>query len=93
MKIISTFPPLYYQIVEVIKPSAAFLVGGAVRDLLLGKPIHDLDFALPEDTIILAKKVADSLNGDYYLLDKERQAGRVISVSYTHLTLPTTPYV
>ena len=69
---------LYHQIVEVIKPSAAFLVGGAVRDLLLGKPIHDLDFALPKDTIRCAKNVADRLNGDYYLLDKERQAGRVL---------------
>ncbi len=74
----ANFPPLYNQIVEVLKPSSAFLVGGAVRDLLLGKPIHDLDFALAKDTILFAKKVADQLNGDYYLLDKERQAARVI---------------
>ncbi|MCJ7715505.1 MAG: hypothetical protein MUO54_03155 [Anaerolineales bacterium] len=57
MKTISPFPPLYHQIVEVLKPSAAFLVGGAVRDLLLGNPVHDLDFALPENTIIQAKKL------------------------------------
>ncbi len=78
MKENAIFPPLYDQIVEVLKPSAAFLVGGAVRDILLGKPIHDLDFALPKDTILFAKKVADQLNGDYYLLDKERQAARVL---------------
>jgi len=78
MKENPAFPPLYHQIVEVLKPSAAFLVGGAVRDLLLGKPIHDLDFALPKDTILYAKKVADQLNGDFYLLDKERQAARVL---------------
>ena len=78
MKESATFPPLYDQIVEVLKPSAAFLVGGAVRDLLLGKPVHDLDFALPKDTILFAKKVADQLNGDFYLLDKERQAARVL---------------
>ena len=78
MKESPKFPPLYHQIVEVLKPSAAFLVGGAVRDLMLGKPIHDLDFALPKDTILYAKKVADQLNGDFYLLDKERQAARVL---------------
>ncbi len=78
MKENATFPPLYHEIVEVLKPSAAFLVGGAVRDLLLGKPVHDLDFALPKDTIRYAKKVADQLNGDFYLLDKERQAARVL---------------
>ena len=65
MKESATFPPLYDQIVKVLKPSAAFLVGGAVRDLLLGKPVHDLDFALPKDTILFAKKVADQLNGDF----------------------------
>jgi len=78
MKENPAFPSLYHQIVEVLKPSAAFLVGGAVRDLLLGKPVHDLDFALPKDTILYAKKVADQLNGDFYLLDKERQAARVL---------------
>ena len=78
MKDNPAFPSLYHQIVEVLKPSAAFLVGGAVRDLLLGKPVHDLDFALPKDTILYAKKVADQLNGDFYLLDKERQAARVL---------------
>jgi tRNA nucleotidyltransferase/poly(A) polymerase len=78
MKESATFPPLYDQIVKVLKPSAAFLVGGAVRDLLLGKPVHDLDFALPKDTILFAKRVADQLNGDFYLLDKERQAARVL---------------
>lgn len=78
MKENPAFPSLYHQIVEVLKPSAAFLVGGAVRDLLLGKPVHDLDFALLKDTILYAKKVADQLNGDFYLLDKERQAARVL---------------
>ena len=74
----ANFPNLYHQIVEIIKPSGAYLVGGAVRDLLLGKEIHDLDFALPGSTIKLAKEVADNLHGDYYLLDKDRQAARVI---------------
>jgi len=75
---IADFPAQYQRILEIIKPSGGFLVGGAVRDLLLGKEIHDLDFSLPNSTIKYAKKVADKLNGDYYLLDKDRQAARVI---------------
>ena len=74
----ANFPSQYHQILEIIKSSGGFLVGGAVRDLLLGKEIHDLDFSLPGSTIKYAKEVADRLNGDYYLLDKDRQAARVI---------------
>ena len=76
----STFPTLYYQIVEEIKSSGGYLVGGAVRDLLLSKPIRDLDFALPKDTIKFARKVADRLGGDFYILDLERKTARVLLI-------------
>ncbi len=71
-------PPLYQKIVDVLGDREAYLVGGAVRDLLLGEDIHDLDFALPEQVLPTARRVADRLEGDYYLLDAERGAARVI---------------
>ena len=37
-----------------------YLVGGAVRDAVLGRTTHDLDFATPQG-LKLAKKVADGL--------------------------------
>ena len=54
------------------------LVGGAVRDMLLGRSIKDLDFVVPEGAVQLAFKVANSLNLPAYILDRERDAGRVI---------------
>jgi poly(A) polymerase len=72
------FPFHYNLILEVIKKARAYLVGGAVRDRLLNKPIRDLDFALPEKVTSYAKEVADRLDGYYYLLDKDRGAARVI---------------
>lgn len=55
-----------------------FLVGGAVRDMLLGRSSQDLDFALPTGAIKLAFKVGDSLGQPAYVLDRERDAGRVV---------------
>ncbi len=72
------FPALYDQIINLLEPYQAYLVGGAVRDLLLEKPIHDLDFALPEDTIPAARMVADQLGGAFFVLDPERETARVI---------------
>ena len=72
------FPFQYKEMLDVIKSSEVFLVGGAVRDRLLNKPVRDLDFSLPEDVLPLAKEVADRLKGDYYLLDRDRGAARVI---------------
>jgi len=59
------------------------LVGGAVRDALLGRPVHDLDFAVMADgrgTAGLARAVADRLGGAFYLMDAERGTARVIVV-------------
>jgi putative nucleotidyltransferase with HDIG domain len=53
-------------------------VGGAVRDVLLERPVHDWDFAVDRDALGLARAVADALGGAYFPLDVERGAGRVV---------------
>ncbi|RMG93523.1 MAG: CCA tRNA nucleotidyltransferase, partial [Chloroflexi bacterium] len=55
-----------------------YLVGGAVRDALLGQASHDLDFVVPEKAISLAFRVADELGVPAYVLDRERDTGRVV---------------
>ncbi|MBK8902899.1 MAG: HDIG domain-containing protein [Anaerolineaceae bacterium] len=55
-----------------------YLVGGAVRDALLGRVSHDLDFVVPGNAIKLAYRVADALGVPAYVLDRERDTGRVI---------------
>jgi poly(A) polymerase len=55
-----------------------YLVGGAVRDILLGRDVHDLDFVLPRGGLGAARAVADKLKGAYYPLDRERETGRVV---------------
>ena len=55
-----------------------YLVGGAVRDALLGRYTNDLDFALPQDAIKLAFQIGDALGQPAYALDRERDTGRVV---------------
>ena len=55
-----------------------YLVGGAVRDLLLGQNPKDLDFVVPSGSIPLAKAVKKTLRGVWYALDDERQTARVL---------------
>ncbi|MCF7869533.1 MAG: hypothetical protein K9L69_00105 [Candidatus Omnitrophica bacterium] len=39
-----------------------YLVGGAVRDLLLNRPVFDLDIAVEGDAILLVRQIAKQLN-------------------------------
>ncbi len=56
-----------------------YLVGGAIRDRLLGRKRRDLDFSLGEEQVRpLARKVANSYKGSFYVLDEKRNAARVI---------------
>jgi len=57
----------------------AYLVGGCVRDWLLGRSSHDIDFAVAGDAIELARQVADRMGGAFVLLDEERGTGRVVT--------------
>jgi len=71
--------PLIKKIMDVLPPDQElYLVGGAVRDLLLSRPSPDLDFALPAKGISLARSVANALHADFISLDEERDTGRVI---------------
>ena len=86
------FPLNFPQILDSVRAAlpeglTVYLVGGAVRDALLGRQIRDLDFVLERDAIKIARRVANTLsrtrNGnitkaDFYPLDPERDTGRVI---------------
>jgi putative nucleotidyltransferase with HDIG domain len=56
----------------------AYLVGGSVRDILLGWPLHDYDFAVRGDALVLTRHIADELGGAYVPLDVARNVGRVV---------------
>src|SRR5512146_2970844 len=52
------FSPLLDEVRTVLQGQEVFLVGGAVRDALQERISHDLDFAVPEKAISLARRVA-----------------------------------
>jgi putative nucleotidyltransferase with HDIG domain len=58
---------------------AVCLVGGAVRDVLLGRPVHDWDFVVERDAIALARATANRLGAAFFALDEERDTGRVVA--------------
>jgi tRNA nucleotidyltransferase/poly(A) polymerase len=66
-------------------PSRTFLVGGAVRDALLSRPLHDFDFAVSGDGLAAARAVARALDMPFYALDDSRGTGRVIFSEGTEL--------
>ncbi|MCL0101903.1 HD domain-containing protein [Dehalococcoidia bacterium] len=56
----------------------AYLVGGAVRDALLGRPKYDLDVAVAADVAQVAKLVARNLPSTLVHLDENRQVYRLV---------------
>lgn len=54
-----------------------YLVGGAVRDAVLRRPVHDLDLVCSGGRK-LARRIADRWHGDYYALDEARDVGRAL---------------
>ncbi len=57
---------------------SVYLVGGAVRDAYLHRPLHDVDLATPGDGQTLARRLANVFKGAYYPLDQDRGVGRAI---------------
>lgn len=55
-----------------------YLVGGTIRDWLLGRESHDVDFAVAQDSLSLARGLADHLGGYFVPLDRRRGIARVV---------------
>lgn len=72
---------LIHQVHAALPPKTkAYLVGGAVRDFVTGREVHDLDFILISAgrVIPIARRIADDLSADFFPLDKERDTARLI---------------
>jgi poly(A) polymerase len=55
-----------------------YLVGGAVRDIILGKKVRDFDFVIEGLVRPVGRNLANELNGKFYVLDDDRNMVRVL---------------
>jgi tRNA nucleotidyltransferase/poly(A) polymerase len=56
----------------------AWIVGGAVRDALLGRPVRDLDVVLPAGSLVAARRLADRLGAAFVPLGEPHGLARVV---------------
>ncbi|MBI4294605.1 MAG: CCA tRNA nucleotidyltransferase [Chloroflexi bacterium] len=57
---------------------SAYVVGGYVRDLVVGRYTHDIDIAVGADCAEVAAEVARSLGGKHVVLDQAERVARVV---------------
>ena len=55
-----------------------YLVGGSVRDALLGRRIKDMDLTLAGDGLVLGRKLAGRLRSPFVPLDDTDRTGRIV---------------
>lgn len=73
--------PLVEQLQHILPHETVYLVGGIVRDVYLGRNVHDIDLVSVGDGRRIARQIANALRGDYYPLDEERGVGRALVFS------------
>ncbi|MDW8102284.1 MAG: HD domain-containing protein [Anaerolineae bacterium] len=71
---------LLREIVAFIKGKhpEAYLVGGCVRDRLMGRESRDFDFVVASGAIPLGREIAHRFQGAFVLLDERREFSRVV---------------
>ncbi len=74
------FPPILETIRRFTSGQEIYLVGGAVRDALMGHTTHDLDFIVPSDGLKIGRELARRLDAAFFPLDAERDTARLILV-------------
>ncbi len=61
-------------------PKGAYLVGGYVRDIILGRVTKelDIDIVVPFNAIKIGKKISENIESKLIILDKKREVVRII---------------
>lgn len=78
--VLSTLAPENWPFSIEFLPQPAYMVGGVVRDAILGRTREylDLDFVLPANAVTVARQIAKHYKAGFVLLDSERQIARVV---------------
>ena len=61
-------------------PAGSYLVGGYIRDIILGRKTEKIDFdiVVPLNAIRIGKKIADKTRSKFLILDAKREVIRII---------------
>lgn len=59
-------------------PDPLYIVGGAVRDAYLRRPLKDVDLVTTGSGRKAARRIANAFGGNYFPLDDERDVGRAL---------------
>lgn len=62
-----------------------WLVGGCLRDLLMKRPVNDIDLAATGDPTALARRWSRKVRARWFWLDRDRQQSRVLLKSALHV--------
>lgn len=69
---------IYLRLLETKGDRGLFLVGGAIRDLLLGRKPADFDFAVSGSGVEFAREFARTVRGKLVVLSPENDEARVV---------------
>jgi len=79
-KIIQSFKKYNWEFLLKELPLESILVGGYIRDLLLGNrnKLLDIDIVVPDNALDICKKISEKFNCRFVVLDETRNVGRII---------------
>ncbi len=86
---LKAIPPLV-GLSELVPTDDVYIVGGALRDALLGRTVCDVDLVTASDPTDLAKQFAKRFSAHWFWLDQQRLQSRVL-ITESHLTFDFAP--
>ena len=63
---------------SILKGRQIFVAGGPVRDILLGRPVKDIDLVMEKGALESAEAAASALGGTLVILHEEEEVARVV---------------